>query len=225
MTAKPLRAMGYARVSTDEQGRSGLGLDAQCSTIRGECERRGWTVAEIAHDIGSGGSMAKRPELARLLAMLDSGEADVLVVSRLDRLSRSVRDAANVLERARAKGWALLAADVAVDTSTPSGELTANVILSAAQYERRLIGARTSEALQAAKARGVQLGRPSGLTQATVARIIAERLQGKTYRAIAASLDADGVPTSHGARSWCPTTVRKVWLRACKDTESRESAA
>jgi len=79
-----------------------------------------------------------RPALNGALDRLDRGEADVLVVAKLDRLSRSVRDFANLVERATQNGWALVALDIDVDTSTPTGELMANIYGSVAQWKEGL---------------------------------------------------------------------------------------
>jgi DNA invertase Pin-like site-specific DNA recombinase len=90
--------------------------------------------------------------------MLEAGQADALVVAKLDRLSRSVGDFAGLMDLARRQGWALIALDLGVDTTTPAGEMMANVMASFAQFERRVIAQRTKDALAQAKARGVRLG-------------------------------------------------------------------
>jgi len=92
--------------------------------------------------------MAKRPGLASALEQLDADQADTLVVSKLDRLSRSLLDFAALVERSRRNGWTLVALDLAVDTTTPSGEMLANVLAAFAQFERRLIGQRTKEGVR-----------------------------------------------------------------------------
>ena len=97
-----------------------------------------------------------------------------------------------------------------VDTTTPVGEFTANVVASAAQYERRLIGQRTREALAAKRAAGVRLGRPSGLPTDVIARIVDERAQGLSLPAIARGLEADAVPTARGGGRWYPSTIAAV---------------
>lgn len=211
------RALAYIRVSTDQQQASGLGLglDAQRSAIQAEIQRRHWTVAGEYVDTASGASMARRPQLREALTLLADGGADVLIVSRLDRLSRSVTDAASVLERSRREGWSLVALDLGVDTSTPAGELTANVLSSAAQYERRLIGQRTKDALDAAKVRGVALGRPVTLPDHVVERIVAERSQRRTWASIATGLADDGIPTAQGGM-WRPGTVQRIHARATR---------
>ena len=107
------------------------------------------------------------------------------------------------------RGWAVVALDVDVDMTTPTGELVANITSSVAQWERRIIGARTSEALQARKASGVRLGRPVELAEEVRQRIAAERAAGDSLRTIADRLNAEGVPTARGGR-WHASTVRHV---------------
>jgi DNA invertase Pin-like site-specific DNA recombinase len=209
--------LGYVRVSTAEQADSGAGLAAQRATIADECHRRGWHLVGIQEDAGaSGKSMNGRPALAAALAALDRGDAGALVVAKLDRLSRSVVDAAGLLDRAQRHSWALVACDLGVDTTTPAGEAMANVMASFAQLERRLIGQRTRDALAAKRAAGVRLGRPPMLPDAVVARIVDERAGGTGWSAIARGLEADGVPTAQGGARWYPATVRYVALAAGK---------
>lgn len=203
--------IGYVRVSTAEQADSGLGLAAQRATIEAECSRRGWTLLHVHEDAAaSGKSLAGRPALSEALEALDSGQAGALVVAKLDRLSRSVHDAAGLLERAGRRGWALVACDLGVDTTTPAGEAMANVMATFAQLERRMIGARTRDALAVKRAQGVRLGRPATLPAEVVERIVAEKVAGAGWSAIARMLNAEGVPTAQGGREWYPATVRYV---------------
>src|SRR4051812_22324091 len=89
----PMQAVGYVRVSTSEQADSGLGLQAQRSAIKAEAKRRGWALVGIEEDAGaSGKSMAGRAGLEAALALVESGQAEALVVAKLDRLSRSLLD-------------------------------------------------------------------------------------------------------------------------------------
>ena len=133
------------------------------------------------------------------------------MVAKLDRLSRSVVDFAGVLELARARKWALVAIDLGVDTSTPTGELVANVMMSVAQWERRVIGERTSAAMQAAKRQGRHMGRVSVLPQATADRLLTLRAT-HTLARTAARLNAEGLTTATGA-PWSANTVGKVQKR------------
>jgi len=203
---EPQRMVGYVRVSTDEQAANGHGLEAQRDALEAEASRRGW-VLTVVEDAGrSGSTLRGRPRLALALEMLRRHEADGLVVAKLDRLSRSVVDFAGILSRARRERWALVALDMGIDTSTPSGELVANVMMSVAQWERRVIGERTRAGLAAAKRRGVRLGRPRTLPAATLERVVTMREQGMTYANIVATLNAEGVPAARGGR-WYETTV------------------
>ena len=214
----PTTFVGYVRVSTTEQADSGLGLAAQRATIRAEAARRGWTLAATYEDAGaSGKSLTGRPARSEALSARDRGEAAGLVVAKLDRLSRSVGDAADLLDRAGRAGWALVACDLGVDTSTPAGEAMANVMATFAQLERRLIGQRTKDALAVKRAEGVRLGRPPTLPAEVVERIVAAHDGGEGWSAIGRALDTDGVPTAQGGARWYPATVRAVYRAAVAD--------
>lgn len=204
-----MRAITYSRVSTDEQADSGAGLDAQQAILNAALDARGWKLVAALVDEARSGSTLNRPALTDALDRLDRGEADALVVAKLDRLSRSVLDFARLTERARRRGWAVVALDVDVDMTTPTGELLANITSSVAQWERRIIGVRTSEAMQAMKARGVRLGRPVELPDTVRRRISADRAAGDSLRTIADRLKAEAVPTARGGR-WYASTVRAV---------------
>jgi len=201
--------VGYTRVSTDEQATSGLGLEAQTAAIESECSRRGWDLVEVFEDAGaSGKALTGRPALDDALEAVRGGEAGALVVAKLDRLSRSLLDFAGLMEDARTGGWALVALDLGVDTTTPSGEMIANVMATFAQFERRLIGQRTRDALAVKKGQGVRLGRPLIVDDAVIKRIREERRAGRSLRAVAERLNAEGVPTAHGGKAWYASTVK-----------------
>jgi DNA invertase Pin-like site-specific DNA recombinase len=206
---RPL-ALAYVRVSTTEQAENGASLDAQEAALIEAAERKGFRVEVLREEGRSGKSLRSRPVLTEALRRLRGKEAAALYAQRLDRLSRSVGDFAHLLERARREGWTVAVLDADVDTSTPSGEFLVNVLASAAQYERRIIGARTKDALAQRRREGVRLGRPSVLAPETVARIAALRAEGKSLRTIAADLEATGTATAHGGTRWHASTVRKV---------------
>lgn len=205
----PPRAIGYLRVSTNEQADSGAGLAAQRTTIQAEANRRGWDLRWI-EDAGYSAKDLNRPGIQEALRLLDSGQVDILCVAKLDRVSRSVIDGAGLMRRAERKGWSLAALDVGLDMSTPAGRFTHNVIISAAEYERDLIGQRTKDALKARKAAGVRLGRPQQLPDTVVRRVLTERGQGRSLPVIAAALEADGIATARGGARWYPSTVKAV---------------
>ena len=206
--------IGYLRVSTEEQASSGLGLEAQRETIQRYADAHGWDVVWY-EDAGLSAKSLDRPQLQAALTRLHvtpkRRDVDGIVVAKLDRLSRSVVDFAGVLELARAKKWALVAIDLGVDTSTPTGELVANVMMSVSQWERKVIGERTSAAMQAARRAGRHMGRVSKLPQSTAERLLA--LRGThTLRATADALNAEGITTATGVR-WTANGVGKAQER------------
>jgi DNA invertase Pin-like site-specific DNA recombinase len=217
MSPRPKQVIGYLRVSTEEQAVSGLGLADLRSVITADAGRRGWEHVTFLSDEGYSARNLARPSIAIALEMLRKGEASVLVVSKLDRLSRSLLDFATVMDTAKREGWQLVVLDLAIDTTVPSGALMANILACFAEYERQLIGARTSAALQQLKVQGRRLGRPRTLPAEVTDRIVGERADGKTLRAIAAGLNADSVPTARGGTSWYPSTVRAVLSSAALD--------
>ena len=157
LPARPVVA--YVRVSTREQGDSGLGLAAQHHAVQAECARRGWDLARTYSDVASGKS-TDRPGLTAAMAALDSGLVTGLVVAKIDRLSRSLFDFAGIVATAQTKNWALVVADLGVDASTPAGALVCNVIASLAQWERAVISERTRDALPEASGRRSQARPP-----------------------------------------------------------------
>ncbi len=216
--------IAYLRVSTEEQADSGLGLAAQRASILAECDRRGWEVPRFVVDDGYGARTLDRPGIAAALADLATSRASTLIVAKLDRLSRSLLDFANVVERARRQGWDLVALDTPVDMSTPTGEMMAGIVALFAQYERRLIAERTRAALRAKKAAGARLGRPRVLPEATALRIAEMRAAGATLRGIAEALTAEAVPTAMGLTKWHPTTVVRTLRSLALDAESASAA-
>lgn len=201
--------IGYLRVSTAEQAEDGYGLDAQRYAIAAEADRQGWDVAWHA-DEGYSAKDTRRPALLAALASLDRREHAGLVVAKLDRLSRSVIDFAEMVERAQKKKWTLVVLDPRFDLSTPYGRAFAGMAAVWAQLERELIGQRTSEGLQALKRQGVRLGRPRQYSPALVARVAQLRHEnGLSHRAIAQHLNDALVPTVGGG-PWRHSTVRRV---------------
>lgn len=210
-----VRCIGYIRVSTQEQADSGLGLDAQRHALVAEAERRGWDL-EIIEDAGFTGRNDNRPGLHRARATLKRRQADVLMVYKLDRLSRSMQDFARILNDAQRQRWSLVAVDLGVDTTTPNGRLVASVLMAVAQWESETIGARTKDAMAAAKDRGSKFGRERQTPNETVARIRTLRAGGLSFERIAAALDAEDVPTPTTARRWYGATVSRIYNATTK---------
>ena len=202
--------LGYARASTPAA--AGLALEAQRAAIRAECERRGWKLVRLEEE-GRRGGQARPPGLSRALAALGAGEARALVVSRLDRLARTVQEAARLVERAEREGWNLVALDLRLDLSTPKGKRLAEAFSALALWERQSIAERTREALALAREQGVRLGTPRRTPAPVVEKISKLRAQGLSLQAIAEELNRFRVPTTGGGSRWRPSSVRSVLTR------------
>lgn len=213
---RPL-ALGYVRVSTADQVDNGASLNAQRTALTVEADRRGWGL-ELVADEGLSGKNMNRPALLEALGRLDRGDADTLISIRLDRISRSVADFAGLLDRAGRKGWGLVLLSPALDLADPAGRFTANVLASAAQYERELISARTKEGMAQRKVDDWVGGRPAGrprvLDENIRGRIVAAHTGGRGWTAIARELNETHVPTARGGGVWYPSTVRAIFRSA-----------
>lgn len=213
-----MRVIGYIRVSTDNQADRGASLDWQKTAISGECDRRGWHLADLAADTASAGSMKGRLGLTRALEQLDRGDFDALLVARLDRLSRSVGDFAQIMERAHKRGWSIVVMDPAVDMTSPFGEAMASMAAVFAQLERRLIAQRTRDGIAEKKRQGTYRGgralpQSQPVAAPVAARIVSLAGEGHSSREIARRLELEGVPTARGGR-WQHTTILQVLRRS-----------
>jgi DNA invertase Pin-like site-specific DNA recombinase len=215
-------AIGYVRVSTDEQADSRLGLEAQRAAIVAEAEKRGWRLIEIVEDAAVSGRDLSRPGMAIVLRTLQSRRADTLVVAKLDRLGRSLLDVAGLIDQAGRQGWALVALDLGVDTATLTGKAMAGMMAVFAELERGMIGQRTRDALRAARERGTVLGRPRILSDEIVLRIATAQAAGASLRAIAHELNEERVPTAHGAPEWRVSSVQSALRSAARIKEAQE---
>jgi DNA invertase Pin-like site-specific DNA recombinase len=213
MQAKSTGFIAYYRVSTDRQGKSGLGLEAQrAAVVRYLASVGGILIAE--HTEVETGRRNDRPELQKALAACRKHKAR-LVIAKLDRLSRNVAFIATMMD----SGVEFVACD-----NPHATRLTLHILAAVAEHEREMISARTKAALQAAKARGVRLGRNAErLASANraiamdrarqIEHVLAElKRSGMTTREIAAELTARGITTPRGGR-WHPQTVRRVMER------------
>lgn len=197
----------YVRVSTDRQAESGLGLDAQRAAIEGWARSQQIPLADIVWhvDAGRSGCTLDRPEMVLLLAQVTKG--DRVVVAKLDRLSRSLLDFAGLLEESSKSGWSIVPLDLGVDLGTPAGRMVASVLGSIAQWEREVIGERTSVALAQAKQRGRLPGKRSALSRDVQDLLIAmDTEKTLTLKERAAWLNERGIPTATGAQ-WSTGTI------------------
>ena len=204
---KVIKAIGYIRVSTQEQAQSGLGLEAQSVAIREEATRRGWDL-EIIADEGESGSKIDRPGLLIAKDALARGEAQALIVARQDRLMRS--SLAQIVSQSKDQKWSLICLDINLDTASPMGECMGSILAAVAQFELESIRKRTKDALAVKKSQGYRLGRPATMPEETRARINALRNSGVTLQGVADTLNTEGIPTARGGSKWYASTVQKA---------------
>lgn len=209
-TASKPTAIAYLRVSTSDQGANGLGIAAQVAAITNYATARGIELVEVVTEVASGKTTARRPLLAAALNDLDAGKAQRLIVAKVDRLGRNLRDLLNIADRGERKGWGIVTLDLDLDTSTPSGRFSLQMMGAVAEMERQIIGDRTRVALAEARKRGTVLGAPRQIADATYARAIELRADGLSYRAIAAQMIAEGFTRGDGVCSWSAPTVRAL---------------
>ena len=154
MTNGRTKVVGYVRVSTDKQADHGISLDAQKTKIRQYAELYDLDLVGIVEDAGFSAKSLDRAGLQTALGMLTSGKADALLIVKLDRLTRSVRDLGELVERYFASRFSLLSIGDQIDTRSASGRLILNVLTSVAQWEREATGERTRDAMAYMKSKG-----------------------------------------------------------------------
>lgn len=206
-----MKVVAYVRVSTEEQASHGVSLAAQEAKLRSYCELYDHELVEVIVDAGLSAKTLNRPGLQQALGMLKTDAAQGLLVMKLDRLTRSVRDLGELLDTYFQKS-ALISIQEQCDTSSAAGRLVLNVMTSVAQWERETTSERTKTALAYKKSQGVVLGRPALADAATIQRVVELRRAGQSLRQIAEAMVAEGCPTQRGG-AWAPNTVRKILLR------------
>jgi DNA invertase Pin-like site-specific DNA recombinase len=221
-------AISYIRVSSEEQADSGLGLEAQRQRIAAYCIMKGLHLAEVFEDPGvSGGKpLASRPAGSRLLAAAKKGKV-LVIVAKLDRMFRSVADAATVIADFDRKGIQLVAIQEGFDMSSPYGRAMAQMASVFAELERAMIRERTRSAMSVKRSRGERISghAPYGSDFGADGRLVANdreqqlivrmrelRAEGMSFRGIASRLDSEGVPPKRGRR-WDHTTVKSILER------------
>lgn len=233
-----MRVVGYIRVSTEEQAAEGVSLPCQREKLRLYCDLHGLELVEVIADEGASGKNLDRPGIRRVLELLDGNAIDGLLITKLDRLTRSLTDWGAMIddyfdERGRKK---LFSVQDHIDTSTATGRMMINIILTFAQWEREVNAERTTDALRSKIARGERCGkvryghdldwsgprndreRPVMLStndheQRGLALMTSLRAEGSTYRQIARALQTAGFRTKEGHASWHPDSVRKILLK------------
>lgn len=186
-----------------------ISLKEQEKAIRTECNARGYELLALYSDAGSP-EIQGRPALSSALASLNDGNGSILMVTKLDRLTRSMHVAARVLASAERGGWSIVALDSAVDTTTTQGGALVEVLALFDEMERKLVGEQQVRPELSIRRPPPKLGRPSTLSADIVERIVVARKNGATWAAIADDLNKDAVPTAQGGKQWYPATVRHV---------------
>jgi DNA invertase Pin-like site-specific DNA recombinase len=210
--------IAYVRVSTRQQARSGLGLEAQETALRAELARLSVDpddpaqVLWLVEDGKSAKQGSKRPKMDRARELLATGQASTLLATKIDRVSRSLVDFLALLQACESEGWRLVLTSMQLDTSTATGRFVARLLAELAELEREVTSERTSEALQELKAQGAQLGTPDHLRIPgdVRERIVGLRDRGATYQTICDDLMAAGIRTARGGSTWWPSSIQKV---------------
>ena len=219
------QAIGYIRVSTEQQANEGVSLEAQKAKIAAWCVTNGYELVNVFVDAGiSGKSMDKRPGLQDAMKSLKKGMA--LVSYSLSRLARSTKDALSIGETVAKRKADMVSLSEQIDTTTAAGKMMFQMLAVLAEFERNLVAERTTNALQHKKATNQKYTNitPYGfeaiegrLVQvqaeaAVVAEIQAARGGGNTLQSIADSLNGRGIPTKTG-KQWQPATIHLLIKR------------
>lgn len=164
MTPRPrknrqtVRAVAYVRVSSEQQAESGLSLEYQREKCRALANVHDYELVDIIIDAGESAASLERPGMARVLALVNARQIEAVLVAKLDRITRSVRDLSDLLETFSRHHVALVSASESLNTETAGGRMVLNVMMSVAQWERETIGERTRDALLAKRRRGERAG-------------------------------------------------------------------
>lgn len=225
------KAVVYCRVSTEDQNNSGLGLKDQESRCRAYCHASGWDIVSVLVDGGLSARDLDRPGIHKSLALLASGKADILVMLNLDRLTRSVKNLGAILERMQCQGWELACVENKVDTSTASGRLVLNVLISVSQWERERVAERTRAALAQKRNMGEKTGgeRPLGFAvvqdngkkklredpkeKKIIQLVLRLRRKGWSCNAIIRELSRRKIENTRGTISWNVGTISRILQR------------
>jgi site-specific DNA recombinase len=219
-----MKTIGYARVSTDKQADRGVSLEAQTEKIRAMAVVHTAELADIIVEAGESAKSLNRPGMQRLLALVDSAAVNAVIVAKLDRLTRSVKDLCELLERFERRGVALISVAESLDTSSAAGRLVINIMTAVGQWEREAIGERTRDAMRHKRSNGERVGNiafgyrlasdgvhvePELTEQASIAAITELRAEGSSLRRIAAALNKRGSRTRKGSE-WRLESVARV---------------
>ena len=218
-----MRAIGYVRVSTEEQALMGVSLDAQEDKIKAYCIAKEWDLIRVVRDSGYSAKDLNRPGIQEIIEGCKRKVFDVVVILKLDRLTRSVKDLGYLVEDVFEKNdVAFSSLQDNFDTATANGRMVMNILATLAQWERDIISERTRDAMLFMKKDMKLVGAvpfgyncnngslsPNPEEAAVVQKMIALRKRGRSYQKIAAHLNTKEIPSKNGGK-WYPKTVMGV---------------
>jgi DNA invertase Pin-like site-specific DNA recombinase len=218
---------GYIRISrtSGRSGESFISPAVQREQVQAYALARGFEIGEWFEEYDASGGTLDRPELTKALERARSGESDGIIAAKLDRLSRSLTGLAQLVERAQAEGWTLVAVDHGLDLGTPGGQLVANILGSVAQWElaQRRQGWETAQAKAVERGVHVASRTPTGYRRrndgrlepdpaaaAAIRELFLRRARGDGWTALARYLDGTGVRGPYGNKGWTGAAVSKI---------------
>lgn len=220
------KAIGYIRVSTRDQADNGASLESQRTKIEAYATMHDLDLVEVVEDAGFSAKSLARPGMDKLQQLIRGRKINVVIVAKLDRITRSVRDLGELVDLFQRSGVEFASVADHIDTSTASGRLVLNVMGSVSQWEREAIGERTSEALAVMRSKGKRISRhaPFGYRlngqgwiedeheQQAIALMRQLRHDGLSLRRIARELENQGFHNRRKARL-SPQTIANVLKR------------
>ena len=199
------KLVGYVRIGPRERDDERPSLDIQRRGLENAAQAKGWELVRVEEDVRSGRSL-RRPGLRAALAACRAGEAEGIAVARLDRLTNSLSDLAELVREAVEGGYTIVSLQPSVDIASDGGRAVGEVLAEAATWQPRAIAT-------AGRALTGRPGRPSSTPAAVAERIRDLRARGMTLQAICDTLNREEIPTPRGGAEWRPTSLRSV-LRA-----------
>ena len=229
------KAIIYLRVSTDEQAKDGVSLDAQKEKCKAYCVAHDYEVVAILSDEGHSGKDLYREGIQEAFSMLEDKEADTFLVLQIDRMTRSIQDIGKILHHKENHGWQLASVKENLDTSTAGGRMVLNMITTLNQWYREDVAEKTKTALQHKRSKGEKIGgtrefgydvkeRQSGdkvkkvykkndREQKIIKLLKTLRDDGMTLQAIAKELKRRKIKTVSGKTTWGLWTISKLLKR------------
>lgn len=220
-----MKAIGYIRVSTDQQAERGISLEAQRERVRAMATIHGAELLDVIVDGGESAKSMNRPGLKRVLSLVTTGKVQAVIIAKLDRLTRSVKDLCTLLELFEKSGVGLISVAESLDTGSAAGRLVITIMGAVSQWEREAIGERTREALRHKRSKGQRVGNiaygfhlagdgvhveADPTEQAVLSAIRNLRRGGQTLRGIAAALNRLGHRTRCGSEWRLESVVRAL---------------